>query len=469
MKKSLLITLILFFMGILPSYSYIDIVYPTTKETTISSDETFFTGSVDKNSKLKINSEVVPLWQNSFFVHMVPLKYGKNTIKIERTLDGQTEVLSYIVNRPQPTKEEKKDTKANDGFSEIKDGILYAKTIKDDATIRQKPSIKGKRVLDIPSGIILYLEGKKGEFYKIKELGESEFWIHESNLSRPVKVTQKMLATIKKHSMSEDDFYIYHKFYTSHPVLYTFEQKNKSLKLFLHGVKDESQSNNYVYEFDLGHNLFGFEGYYEDNNFIVKLRKPPIVKDERFPLKDIKIFIDAGHGGTEKGCIGPDRMLEKDINLDIARKVVAMLEEEEFANVTFSRFYDEDVDLYDRVKMAKSDDAFISLSIHSNSLPYGKNPYKTHGTEVHYYNLNSQDLSKIIANNLAKDLGLKNNGIHISSFVLTRSTNPISLLVEVAYMIHPSEYILLKDDEFRTNVAKSLIKSLKQYILFIKK
>ena len=82
MKKSLLITLLIFLMGSLPSYSFIDVVYPTTKETTINSDETFFTGSVDKNAKLKINSETVPLWQNSFFVHMVPLKYGKNIINL---------------------------------------------------------------------------------------------------------------------------------------------------------------------------------------------------------------------------------------------------------------------------------------------------------------------------------------------------------------------------------------------------
>ena len=111
MKKSLLITLILFVFGALPSHSFIDVVYPTTKETTINSDETFFTGSVDEKSKLKINSQVVPLWQNHFFVHMVPLQYGKNVIKIERTLDGQTEEQTYIVNRPKPTKVERKELK----------------------------------------------------------------------------------------------------------------------------------------------------------------------------------------------------------------------------------------------------------------------------------------------------------------------------------------------------------------------
>lgn len=42
---------------------------------------------------------------------------------------------------------------------------------------------------------------------------------------------------------------------------------------------------------------------------------------------------------------------------------------------------------------------------------------------------------------------------------------PLSVLVEVAYMIHPDEYKLLLDDGFRQKAAEALKKSLETYVL----
>ena len=189
--------------------------------------------------------------------------------------------------------------------------------------------------------------------------------------------------------------------------------------------------------------------------------------DDNNPLNGINIFIDAGHGGYEKGTIGPSRILEKDVNLDISKKLIALLQESG-ANISYSRIEDKQVNLYDRVDIAKESNALISLSIHCNSLPYTKNPYKQHGTESHYYNENAKKLSEIIKTNLVNDLKLKDNGNKKNSLALNRSTNPVSVLVEVAYMINPEEYILLQNETFRRNVAKSIKKSLEEYILYLK-
>ena len=59
---------------------------------------------------------------------------------------------------------------------------------------------------------------------------------------------------------------------------------------------------------------------------------------------------------------------------------------------------------------------------------------------------------------------IKNNGIHRSSFAVVRQTNPISVLIEVAYLINPEEYHLLKNENFRYRVAHSIKKSLEEYI-----
>ena len=101
-------------------------------------------------------------------------------------------------------------------------------------------------------------------------------------------------------------------------------------------------------------------------------------------------------------------------------------------------------------------------------MPYTKDPYKEHGTEAHYYNENAKLLGEIIKFNLANDLNIKDNGNRKSSFALNRETNPVSVLIEVAYMINPEEYMMLKNEAFRKNVAKSIKKSLEEYILYLK-
>lgn len=467
MKRNILITILIIIFNLLPVFAKIDIVYPSAKNVTVSAKETYFSGNVDKGSTLTINSVPVKLWENHFFVHIVPLEYGNNIIKIEQNINGQKESLSYNITRPNPT------IKTNIPYTTLKyekntEGILYSKTIKDKATVREKPSSSGKRAVDLPINTVLYLDGKLGNYYKIAETGESEFWIHSSNIEEPVNVNKRIYARIKKHKIFEDDLYIYHKFYTSHPVLYTFKQSEKNLKLSLYGADEKNtDTKNFYYNFEFSSQILGYEGYYDENTFIVKIAKNPIIENPNMPLKGINIFIDAGHGGSEKGTISPERIYEKDINLDIANNLIKLLQADG-ANVSFSRTDDTQVKLYDRVDNAKKNNALISVSIHCNSLPNGKNPYIEHGTEVHYYNENAKLLSTIIKNNLVNDLNLKDNGIKISSLALNRSTNPVSVLVEVAYFLNPEEYLLLRTETFRKNVAKSIENSIKQYILCIK-
>ena len=51
------------------------------------------------------------------------------------------------------------------------------------------------------------------------------------------------------------------------------------------------------------------------------------------------------------------------------------------------------------------------------------------------------------------------------SLVMTRPTMPLSVLVEIAYMIHPDEYKLLLDENFRQKAAEALKKGIEAYLL----
>lgn len=466
MKRNILITLLLFIFSITPVIAHIDIVYPTSKDLTINGETTFISGNTSSNADLKINSEPVKLWEDGFFVHVIPLDFGSNKIKIESAHDGIIEKEIIKVKRPKPEKKNDKRYKVPE-YIKNENGVLYAKTIKNRATIRNKASQYSKRITDLQEGIVLYLDGKQGDYYKIQECGDDEYWIHKSNITEPVKLSNRIQAKLKTTKQYSDNNYDYQKFYLNYPVFHTTLQKDNKIYLTLYGVENEKNKNNYEYTYTFDKPILGYEFYYEENTLIFKKANLPENIDDNNPLNGINIFIDAGHGGYEKGTIGPSRILEKDVNLDISKKLIALLQESG-ANISYSRIEDKQVNLYDRVDIAKESNALISLSIHCNSLPYTKNPYKQHGTESHYYNENAKKLSEIIKTNLVNDLKLKDNGNKKNSLALNRSTNPVSVLVEVAYMINPEEYILLQNETFRRNVAKSIKKSLEEYILYLK-
>lgn len=445
--------------------AHIDVVYPTKIKSTINANSTFFIGNTTDGAKFTINNKAVKLWQNNFFVQVVPLEYGKNKIVLNSNANGIEEEIIYEIHRDKPAKFFKHKTAKFEQKRENE--VLYTKTIKENATVREKPTKSSKRIVDLPTNIILYLDGKQGEYYRIEENGENEYWIHQSNVQQPVKLSVKTEAKLKSKKTYSDDNYDYVKFYLSHPVLYTLKQNGKDIEFILYGVETQNEdgiiSKNFKYTYSLARPVLGYEAYYEENTFVLKIAKTPQVTDNNYPLKDIKIFIDAGHGGSEKGSVGPTRINEKDINLAISNNLVNLLKEEG-ADVITSRIDDIKVGLYDRVNIAKNNSALISVSIHNNALPNGKDPYTRHGTEVHYYNENAKLLAEIIQKDLVLNLNLKDGGVRKSSFALTRSTNPVSVLVEVAYMINPEEYIQLQKPEFQKAVAFSIKNSIKKYI-----
>src|SRR5687767_6697728 len=84
----------------------------------------------------------------------------------------------------------------------------------------------------------------------------------------------------------------------------------------------------------------------------------------------MRIVIDPGHGGIERtgnsscyGSRGPSGLLEKDVTLDIARRVVERLG----GGATLTRSGDSNLSLGARARRASSDGADVFVSIHANS------------------------------------------------------------------------------------------------------
>ena len=149
-------------------------------------------------------------------------------------------------------------------------------------------------------------------------------------------------------------------------------------------------------------------------------------------------------------------------NLKIALYLKTILEEQG-AIVFMTRVDDRFVGLYERVDFAREKNADILLSIHNNALPDGQNPYITHGTTTYYYHPQAKKFADIMQNSLLQYTKFNNLGIKSGSFVLTRPSMPISLLVEVGFMINPFEYEKLIDENFQKQCALGLKEGLENY------
>ena len=115
--------------------------------------------------------------------------------------------------------------------------------------------------------------------------------------------------------------------------------------------------------------------------------------------------------------------------------------------------------------MAKEQNPVFLISLHANALPDGGNPELKHGTSVFYYYPQAKKFAETMQSCMLKKMGTKNDGIYKRSFVLTRNSSSLSLLIEMAYMVHPKEYTLLLNDNFRQVIAESIKDGLEQYLI----
>ena len=86
-------------------------------------------------------------------------------------------------------------------------------------------------------------------------------------------------------------------------------------------------------------------------------------------LKLGRVVIDAGHGGNDAGTSGSGGLREKDVVLDIARRLGALLEEKLGSEVIYTRTDDTFIPLSRRTAIANEKKADLFLSIHVNSSP----------------------------------------------------------------------------------------------------
>lgn len=426
----------------------LQIVYPKKNPVKINAASTFFIGSANPGEKLKINDAEVQIAPNGAFAQIVPLDFGVNNFVIKSDYNK----INFVIERTKP----QASCATEKTLIEYPAIIFYVKN--DNTPLRMTPLNGGiNRLSHLSKDTRVLVNGEKGDFYRVFLNTKIYGWISKNDVEQ--KECPIELIKIKEIKTSEDTEFNYWKYGINGKVPFTIKEEN-GLKLQLFNVEGY-EDNTYFLEV-LSKKLMGYDAYFEKDKFVFKVRKSPIINSQ-CPLKDIKIVVDAGHGGCERGALGGCGDQEKNINLAIAQNLKQELESRG-ANVTMTRDKDVQVSLQDRVNLAKEKDATLLISIHANALPDGQDPIKNKGTSVYYYHNQAKPLAEEILKSMTEQLKTNNDRVRQGSLALVRPTSSLSVLIEVAYIINPEDYAMLIDKNFQVNCAKAIADGIEKYL-----
>ena len=172
------------------------------------------------------------------------------------------------------------------------------------------------------------------------------------------------------------------------------------------------------------------------------------------PGGSIKVFIDAGHGGTDPGAVG-NGLNEKDVVLNIAKKLGALLNGRGIS-IKYSRTTDTYVSLEERARLANAWGADLFVSIHANSATSS-----VRGTECYTHptaNTATKTLSGNVSRAIASKFGISNRGHKEANFAVLRLSNMPAILVETAFISNSSDANLLntRQDDFASVIFNEI-------------
>lgn len=205
---------------------------------------------------------------------------------------------------------------------------------------------------------------------------------------------------------------------------------------------------------------WGYSIYYQEKKLVIRVKRQPA----ELGLKNLKVAVDAGHGGDNNGATGvTTKILEKNYTLLFARQLERLLLDEE-ANVFMTRDKDTSLSMPDRIMMLQKEDPHFLISIHLNSS--AKDSIK--GTSTYYRHIGFRPLSQFILKDLL-ELGLKEFGnIGSFNFALSGPTEYPNCLVEVAFLSNKEDEQLILDPEFHKAVAVQIVAGIKEWLKYCK-
>ena len=261
--------------------------------------------------------------------------------------------------------------------------------------------------------------------------------------------------------------------------------------------------NSFTLKKDKGHSHRLVIDLYDQNK-----RKAVIKTATRFQQqrRDVVVVIDAGHGGEDSGAVGYRKLLEKDVVLDISKRLHRLLENEKGFRAEYTRTGDYYIGLRKRSEMARDKRADLLVSIHADSF---KNR-KAHGASVFTLSPNgatsesarwlasrensadlvggveledknwglkktlisltmnaSMDVSQHAADQVLESIGslsdLHKDKTEQAGFMVLKSPDIPSMLIETGFISNRKEAANLGKPAYRQKMAQKIFDGLKKY------
>jgi N-acetylmuramoyl-L-alanine amidase len=228
-------------------------------------------------------------------------------------------------------------------------------------------------------------------------------------------------------------------------------------------------------------------------------------REQITPLRTI--VLDAGHGGHDSGATGPTGLMEKDLVLDVTRRVAKLVEARLGLKVLLTRDSDNFVTLRDRTSYANRQHADLFVSIHANAhreaaadgvetyflsseatdstarqvaalengvvqleQPNGRGAGQADIVKAILWDLaqsefqvESSRLAEVVHDSMTQTLRISNRGVKQAGFYVLGGAAMPAILLEIGFVTNPREERKLKDTKYRDEIARAIFSGLAEY------
>jgi N-acetylmuramoyl-L-alanine amidase len=234
----------------------------------------------------------------------------------------------------------------------------------------------------------------------------------------------------------------------------------------------------------------------------------PAPRERREAVAPLRVIVlDAGHGGHDTGAVGPGGLQEKDLVLDVTRRVARLLEDKLDVKVRLSREADQFVTLRDRTTYANRERADLFVSIHANAhresasagvetyflsseatdgaarqvaslensvVQLEKTPARASGRldavkailwdlAQSEFQQESSRLAEVVQDSMTQSLRMPNRGVKQAGFYVLGGAAMPAILIEIGFVTNPKEERRLKESKYRDEIARAIFSGLAEY------
>ena len=193
------------------------------------------------------------------------------------------------------------------------------------------------------------------------------------------------------------------------------------------------------------------------------------VSSPKVTIRANTVVLDAGHGGGDPGKVGVGDVVEKEINLEIAKKVEKLLKKEKI-KVIMTREEDamltgdsgtgtKAVDMKERVRIINKEAPQLAVSIHQNSYQDAV----VHGAQVFYYSNSpeGESAAKVMQEALLSvDADNTRQAKANDTYYLLKRREVPTIIVECGFLSNPEDAMNLCDEEYQNKVSEAICKGI---------